>query len=93
MIDPTDILNWRRIDQRITTSGQPTEDQIADIEKLGVTCIINLRPHTNKGRFFDEPGTVSALDMTHIYIPVDFDAPIHEDFDQFQKQWLVFTIK
>jgi protein tyrosine phosphatase (PTP) superfamily phosphohydrolase (DUF442 family) len=81
MINPTDILNWRRIDQRITTSGQPTEDQIADIRKLGVTCIINLGPHTNKGGFFDERGKVSTMDMTYIYIPVDFDAPTQEDYD------------
>jgi hypothetical protein len=31
MADPETIYNWRRLDGRITTSGQPTEPQLADI--------------------------------------------------------------
>jgi hypothetical protein len=40
--DPETICNWRRVDDRITTSGQPTELQLADIRALGVRHIINL---------------------------------------------------
>ena len=36
MADPETIYNWRRLDDRITTSGQPTEPQLADIHALGV---------------------------------------------------------
>jgi hypothetical protein len=36
MADPEDINNRRRLDDRITTSGQPTETQLIDIERLGV---------------------------------------------------------
>jgi hypothetical protein len=43
--DPTSIYNWRRLDNRITTSGQPTEPQLADIHALGVRHIINLGLH------------------------------------------------
>ena len=42
MVDPETIYNWRRLDDRITTSGQPTELQLADIRALGVRHIINL---------------------------------------------------
>ena len=36
MPDPTKIANWHRIDDLVTTSRQPTEDQLADIQALGV---------------------------------------------------------
>jgi hypothetical protein len=34
MTDPETIYNWRRLDDRITTSGQPTEEQLADIRVI-----------------------------------------------------------
>ena len=79
-----DILNWRRWSELITLSGQPTEAQLAQIRNLGVTHIINLGPHDNKGALDDEPGAVSALGMEYIYIPVDFGAPAEKDFNRFQ---------
>ena len=42
MVDPEAIYNWQRLDNRITTSGQPTEKQLADIHALGVRDIVNL---------------------------------------------------
>lgn len=30
MSDPIEIYNWRRLDARVTTSGQPTEAQLAE---------------------------------------------------------------
>ncbi|MEM6662367.1 MAG: protein tyrosine phosphatase family protein [Pseudomonadota bacterium] len=83
MADPTDILNWRRIDRRITTSGQPTEAQLAQIKDLGATVIVNLGPHSNDGALDDERGTVEGLGMRYVYIPVDFENPTQQDFDQF----------
>lgn len=77
------VLNWRRLDGRITLSGQPTEEQLGDIKDLGVTHIINLGPHHNKGALEDEAGTVAALGMAYIYIPVEFDNPTDQDFATF----------
>jgi len=77
------VLNWRRLDGRITLSGQPTEEQLGDIKDLGVTHIINLGPHHNKGALEDEAGTVAALGMVYIYIPVEFDNPTDRDFATF----------
>ncbi len=85
MGDPTDILNWRRVNDRITASGQPTEAQLAEIRDLGVTHIVNLGPHTNQGALQDEPGSVAALGMTYVYIPVDFKNPAEDDFSNFCK--------
>lgn len=83
MTDLPHILNWRRLNDRITTSGQPSEAQLAEISALGVTHVINLGPHHNKGALADEPGTVTALGMNYIYIPVEFEAPTDKDFDTF----------
>ncbi|MGJ8628475.1 MAG: protein tyrosine phosphatase family protein [Sulfitobacter sp.] len=83
MNDLSHILNWRRFDDRITLSGQPTEDQLAEISRLGVTHVVNLGPHHNRGALEDEAGTVAALGMTYIYIPVEFENPTDEDFAKF----------
>ena len=48
MNDPETIYNWRRLDCRITTSGQPTEAQLAEIHALGIRHIVNLGLHTHE---------------------------------------------
>jgi len=78
-----DVINWRRLSDRITTSGQPTETQLAGVKALGITQVINLGPHTNDGALGDEPGTVARLGLNYTYIPVDFDAPTQADYDAF----------
>jgi len=80
MRDLPEVLNWRRLNDRITLSGQPTEEQLAEIRDLGVTHVINLGPHHNKGALEDEAGAVAALGMEYIYIPVEFDSPKDQDF-------------
>jgi hypothetical protein len=45
MADPEGIYNWRRLDDPISTSGQPTETQLADIPSLGVAHVVNLALH------------------------------------------------
>ena len=77
------FINWREIDDRVTTSGQPTEEQLVELANAGVTTVINLGPHWNKGALDDEPASVEALGVRYIYIPVDFDAPTRDDFDRF----------
>src|SRR5271157_2146728 len=81
--DPDQIFNWRRLDARVTTSGQPTEAQLAEIQALGVRHIVNLGLHTHEKALPDEPGSVSRLGMAYIHIPVDFQNPTDRDFEQF----------
>jgi uncharacterized protein (TIGR01244 family) len=83
MDDPVTIYNWRRLDDRITTSGQPTEPQLADIHALGVRHIVNLGLHTHEKALPDEAESVSRLGMTYIHIPVDFQNPTDQDFEKF----------
>ena len=83
MRDPETIYNWCRLDDRITTSGQPTEAQLSDIRSLGVRHIVNLGLHTHEKALPDEAASVSRLGMTYIHIPVDFQNPTVQDFDTF----------
>jgi protein tyrosine phosphatase (PTP) superfamily phosphohydrolase (DUF442 family) len=83
MADPEAIYNWRRLDNRITTSGQPTETQLADIHALRMRHIVNLGLHTHEKALPDEAASVSRLGMTYIHIPVDFQNPTDDDFNQF----------
>src|SRR4051794_14148517 len=83
MADPETIHNWRRLDDRITTSGQPSEQQLADIQALGVRHIVNLGLHTHEKALPDEAASVGRLGMEYIHIPVDFQNPTEKDFQQF----------
>ncbi len=85
MSDPTDILNWRRISERITTSGQPGEAQLEDLAALGVRHVMNLGLHTSPGALPDEAASVQALGMSYIYLPVDFGAPTEADYEGFRE--------
>jgi len=83
MPDPDGIYNWRRLDERITTSGQPTEPQLADIQALGVRHVVNLALHTHEKALPDEAGSLKRLGIAYIHIPVDFQNPTDEDFARF----------
>jgi len=83
--DPEGIYNWHRLDERLTTSGQPTEAQLADIQALGVSHIVNLGLHTHEKALPDEAATVAALGMRYIHIPIDFQNPTEADFACFRE--------
>lgn len=82
--DTSSIFMWRRIDDRLTTSGQPGEDQLATLAALNITHIVNLGLHSHEKALSDEAGSVRALGMSYIHIPVAFDDPVEDDFAQFR---------
>jgi uncharacterized protein (TIGR01244 family) len=81
--DPDDITNFRRLDRRITTSGQPSEEQLEAIAALGVAHVVNLGLHSHEKALADEGASVARLGMTYTHIPVAFDAPTEADFAAF----------
>lgn len=83
MADPKHILNWRRINARLTSSGQPDQGQLAEIRNLGVSHIVNLGLGEGEGALEDEAQKVAALGMVYIHIPVDFENPTDENFEDF----------
>ncbi len=83
MNDPTDVTNWLRLSDQITTSGQPTEPQLAAIAGLGVKHVVNLALHTHAKALTDEGASVAELGMRYVHIPVDFANPTEADFTRF----------
>jgi protein tyrosine phosphatase (PTP) superfamily phosphohydrolase (DUF442 family) len=81
--DPAGITNWRRLDRRITTSGQPDEAELRAIAGLGVVAVINLGLHGHAKALPDEAASVQALGLRYIHIPVAFDRPTEADFVAF----------
>ena len=79
-----EIYQYRRIDDRLGTSGQPSEEQLGDIAAAGFETVINLALHDDpRYSLPDEPGTVAALGMEYVHLPVDFSAPTEADFKAF----------
>jgi len=81
--DPAAITNWRRLDASLTTSGQPGEDDLARLAALGVRSVINLGLHSHEQALPDERGSVEALGMRYVRIPVPWDAPDDGHFADF----------
>ncbi len=82
MSDPK-IFNWRRLSAQVTTSGQPTEAQLAAIRDLGVRHVVNLGLRTHERALADEGANVAALGMTYVHIPVEFASPTEDEFQRF----------
>lgn len=80
-----EIYNYVKVDDRISTSGQPTEEQLKALSAEGVTNVINLAPTTSRNALADEAGVVQSLGMTYCYIPVAWDNPTESDFATFEK--------
>ena len=78
------IYNHRAIDERLGSSGQPTEAQLADIAAAGYTTVINLALHDDpRYSLPDEAGTVASLGMRYVHIPVQFARPTRDDLKTF----------
>jgi protein tyrosine phosphatase (PTP) superfamily phosphohydrolase (DUF442 family) len=76
----SDIYNYLPIDGQLVTSGQPSVEELRAVAGEGVEVVINLALHDDpRYSLPDETGTVSALGMTYVHIPVKFDAPREDE--------------
>jgi len=79
-MDFTQARNFRKVDEKLFTSGQPNEAQLASARAAGVEVVINLALHDDpRYSLEDETGTVASLGMTYVHIPVQFGAPTEAD--------------
>jgi len=76
-------FNFRRIDERLTTSGLVPPDALAELGRDGVDAVIDLLPATVEHAVAGEDEMVRAQAIDYVAIPVDFDAPTRADFDAF----------
>lgn len=78
-----ELLNYRVIDDRIATSGQPTAAQLRLLGPRGFGAVINLALPTSDHALPEEGSLVTAQGMVYVHIPVEFSAPRAEDFRKF----------
>ena len=68
------ILNYIKINDNISTSGQPNKEQFKIIAKNNFDVVINLAMR-NKGALKEEDKIVSKNGMIYIHIPITWKAP------------------
>ena len=80
MEDLERIYNYRRVDESLGTSGQPTVDQLRTVAAAGFDTIVHLSLHDDpRYSLPDERGAVEALGLEYVHIPVTFAAPAQTD--------------
>lgn len=77
------ILNYIKINELISTAGQPTVEQFKTIQENDFDVVINLALCSSTNAIENEDKIVSELGMTYIHIPVDFENPKLSDVKQF----------
>ncbi len=79
-----DIVNYMKIRDNLSSSGQPTGSQFPMIQKAGFTVVINLSTTDFiESNPKNEADFVTRLGMKYFHIPVDFSNPEWESFEQF----------
>lgn len=86
-------LNYIKINDYISTSGQVTKKQLIDIQKDGFEVIINLALCSAKNALENEDKIVTDLNMIYIHLPVNFKNPKLNDLRYFIKILQVFENK
>ncbi len=79
-----EIYNYRRVNDRICTGGQPSEDQLRSAAAEGFQTIINLATINPRYSLDDEEGLVRSLGMNYRHIPVEWENPQESDFAAFE---------
>ena len=79
------IYNYRKVDERHATGGQPTEEQLKAAAAEGYETIINLATIDPRYSLQDEGASAAALGMKYHHIPVPWDAPSETNFAAFDQ--------
>jgi len=80
-----DSYNFRRISERLTTSGLVSAAQLTGLRGEGYDAVINLLPDGHERAVTDEARIVGDQGLDYVYIPVDFEAPTRADLEAFTR--------
>ncbi len=78
-----DIYNYWYYDEKLSSSGMPTAEQMKEVAEAGVNVVINLALKTSQGALENEDTLVEALGMTYIHIPVEWSDPTRRNLEDF----------
>ena len=77
--------NFRRITERLTTSGIVRPDVLKSLRAQGYEVIVNLLPDTSEHAIPNERDVIESQGIEYIHIPVDFKQPESSDFLKFSQ--------
>jgi protein tyrosine phosphatase (PTP) superfamily phosphohydrolase (DUF442 family) len=78
-----DIYNYQFLNEKLSSSGMPTAEQMKDVADAGVQVVINLALTTSPGALPEEDDVVESLGMKYIHIPVEWNHPTKQNLDDF----------
>ena len=78
-----DIYNYWYYDEKLTSSGMPTEKQMKEVAEAGVQVVVNLALKTSQGALENEDTLVESLGMNYIHIPVEWSDPTRQNLEDF----------
>lgn len=81
--DVSDISNYREYSPQFSSSGQPTAKQLKAVSEEGFKRVIYLAFSDNHTAIETEDRVVKKLGMDYVHIPVDFENPTLENFEDF----------
>ena len=77
------IRDYIQLTDRIATSGQPTEEELAAVARAGYEGVINLDVAGSSYALDDEAGLVRSLGIEYVHIPVVWENPTRVDLERF----------
>jgi uncharacterized protein (TIGR01244 family) len=77
------IFNFRRLTDRVITSGLPTADELRAVAEAGFEVDLSLLPDDDEETLPDERALAETLGMTYVQIPVIWTRPTHDDLVAF----------
>ena len=83
MIELSGIRNYLPLGDGIFTAGQPSEEQLRGLLPHGFEAVVNLGLLDPKYCLPNEAQLVAQLGMSYHHIPVIFQKPLVEDYEQF----------
>lgn len=78
-----DIYNYWYYDEKLTSSGMPTAEQMKEVADAGVQVVINLALKTSQGALENEDAIVESLGMKYVHIPVEWSDPMRQNLEDF----------
>ena len=76
------IPNFRRLSNKLLTSGQPAREQFSLVRDEGCCLVVNLAMPNSDGFLPDEGEIVEGLGMRYVAIAIAWDAPQLDDARQ-----------
>ena len=77
------IRDYIQLSERVATSGQPTERELAAIAQAEYKVVINLDQCISEYALEDEGSLVRSLGMEYVHIPVVWENPTKANLERF----------